>query len=88
MPRERYLGSGAFRMLQDRHATELLELSGGHAFVVGDVIHVQEMAGEERYECLTGRQLWLRVERCTRLTKALPTGVVVLAVELLEKQPT
>ena len=84
--KEQCLGPTAFGMLRDRHVTELVELVGGDAFVVGDVIHVREEAGEERHEYLTGREIWLRVTGKERLTKALPTGLVVLTVELLDKE--
>ena len=87
MRKERCYGPTAFQMLWDRHATQLIELIGGDAFTVGDTIHVREQAGEERQEYMTGRDMWLQVTRKDRLTDAIPTGVVVLSVQLMQKAP-
>lgn len=81
---ERYYFPTAFQMLLDGHAQQLIELTGGDAFAVGDVLHIREQAGSERQEYLTGRQMRLRVTYKQRMPKALPTGVVVLDVVLIQ----
>ena len=78
----RFMASEPFQMLYDGHARRLME-HRAEQFSIGDVLHVVE-CGDDRYEHLTGRELWLRVTRMQRRRDVVPTGVVLLSVELTE----